>query len=150
MPVIILNAFVNCASHFAPLSCLSCTCFSKNSQTSHYNLKIKVVVWAKQMQGCFFPLSQDLIDVTYGYDETDPFVDDSEAVSSTLHFVIILLRIWQGLGKCYQSKNGIHLILEECEESTLILLCCLSLDKYTVSLKALPYIQQKLDCLEVL
>lgn len=27
---------------------------------------------------------QDLIDIGYGYDETDPFIDNSEAVSSLL------------------------------------------------------------------
>lgn len=29
---------------------------------------------------------QDLIDIGFGYDETDPFIDNSEAVS-TLHFI---------------------------------------------------------------
>lgn len=28
---------------------------------------------------------QDLIDIGYGYDETDPFIDNSEAVSKPLH-----------------------------------------------------------------
>lgn len=28
---------------------------------------------------------QDLIDIGYGYDETDPFIDNSEAVSPILH-----------------------------------------------------------------
>ena len=54
---------------------------------------------------------QDLIDVTYGYDETDPFVDDSEAVSSTLH--VVISKDSTRFRQILPIKNSIHLIGED-------------------------------------
>lgn len=61
-----------------------------------------------------------MIDVTYGYDETDPFVDDSEAVSDSWNFLDILFKM--GLLQCivtlaYCYNSDLVVCLIKCEYS---------------------------------
>lgn len=51
---------------------------------------------------------QDLVDIGFGYDESDPFIDNSEAVGSFLVYQNVILIFSHLFLKCPENKFHNH------------------------------------------